>query len=300
MTNTLANIPESTPLTEHDVPPEIGALLAALAEQQPSLDAASVVQAALAARSATPVQQPPIDDEVAAFGRAVADVQRTLGLLTTDDWHRPAVNDLTVGELVGHLIGTQQAMAAELGLIPPISDSDDHIEATRQAITEGAALTPASGAAAFRRATAVVTAHLATLDGAGLAAPARFGSLTADVRFLLLGRVFELWTHDNDLRRAVGLERCEPDADRLWMMTRAVMPLVRLIGDERIRFVLTGDGGGVWPAVGDEVAEIAVDSVAFCRRVANRIAIDDLRADISGDRRPAEATLTALAGLALD
>ncbi len=77
----------------------------------------------------------------------------------------------------------------------------------------------------------MVTAHLASLDAEGLTSPARFGSIVADVRFLLIGRVFELWTHDNDLRLAVGLDRVEPDPERLWMMTRAVMPLVRLVGE---------------------------------------------------------------------
>ena len=124
--------------------------------------------------------------------------------------------------------------------------------------------------------------------------------MTADVKFVLLARVFELWTHDNDLRRAVGLARVEPDPARLWMMTRAVMPLVRLVGDARIRFVVTGAGGGVWPAEGDEIAEIAVDAVAFCRRVANRIDVGDLHAEISGDAVIADRTLGALAGLALD
>jgi hypothetical protein len=84
------------------------------------------------------------------------------------------------------------------------------------------------------------------------------------------------------------------------MMTRAVMPLVRLVGDARIRFVVTGAGGGVWPAEGDEIAEIAVDAVAFCRRVANRIDVGDLHAEISGDGVIADRTLVALAGLALD
>ncbi|MEY2554717.1 MAG: hypothetical protein QOC57_2577 [Ilumatobacteraceae bacterium] len=287
-------------MTAHDVPPEIGALLASLAEQQPSIDASAVMRAALSARAATPMQPEPSTDEVAAFGRTIDDIQRTLGLLTAADWGRPAVNGLTVGGLVGHLIGTQQAMAAELGLREPISPSDDHIEATRLAITEGTAHTAVAAAAEFAGASALLTTHLASLDDHGLAAPARFGSLTADVRFLLLGRVFELWTHDNDLRSAAGLEPSEPDPERLWMMTRAVMPLVRLVGDDRVRIVLTGAGGGVWPAADDEVAEIVVDSVSFCRRVANRISVSELGADISGDHGIAQATLTALAGLALD
>jgi hypothetical protein len=56
----------------------------------------------------------------------------------------------------------------------------------------------------------------------------------------------------------------------------------------------------VWPAPGDEIAEIALDSVAFCRRVANRSSIADLHADISGDLAAAHHTLDALATLALD
>ncbi len=261
------------------------------------------MRAALASRPSAPLQPPPEGNEVAAFGRAVDDVQRTLGMLVADDWTRPAVNGLTVGQLVGHLVGTQLAMAAELGVGEtgtPLGESTDHIEVTRPAIAAAEASTPAQAAAQFAHSTAVVTDHLASLDDDGLSKPARFGSVTADVRFLLLGRVFELWTHDNDLRRAVGLDRVEPDPERLWLMTRAVMPLVRLVGDDRIRIVLTGAGGGVWPANGDELAEIAVDSVAFCRRVANRISVGDLHAEIGGDRTVASGTLTALADLALD
>lgn len=287
-------------MTSEDLPPEIGALLASLTETTASNDASAVVEAALAARPAQPTQSPPIGNEASAFARAVEDVRHTLSMLTARDWRKPAVNGLNVGELVGHLIGTQLEMAAELGLGGTASDSADHIEATRASIARASALTPDGAADEFARASRVLTIHLDQLDAQGLAAPARFGSITADVKFLLVGRVFELWTHDNDLRRAVGLGRVEPDPDRLWMMTRAVMPLVRLIGDERIRIVLTGRGGGVWPAQGDEVAEIAVDSIAFCRRVANRLPLDSLHADITGDVSTARNTLDALAGLALD
>ena len=286
--------------SEEQLPPELGALLASLTEQAPSNVASTVMRAALAARSAAPVQTPPSDNEAAAFARAVGDVQHTLAELTDDDWSRPAVNGLDVGELVGHLIGTQLAMAVELGLGGPSSASDDHIESTRPSITAASALSPAEAAAEFARCSAPILDHVACLDAIGLAVPARFGSLVTDVRFLLVARVFELWTHDNDLRLAVGLGRVEPDQDRLWMMTRAVMPLVRLIGDERIRIVLTGAGGGVWPSHGDEIADVTVDTVEFCRRVANRLPIDDLHADISGDAAIAGDTLALLAGLALD
>jgi uncharacterized protein (TIGR03083 family) len=291
-------------VTSEVLPPEIGALLASLTEQTPSNDASTVLGAALNARQAAPLQSPPAENEAAAFARAVDDVERTLALLTSEDWNRPAVNGLTVGELVGHLIGTQLSMVAEFGLdehaATAVGSTTDHIESTRHAITAISQQSPAEAATEFARVSSVLTTHLAGLDADGLAAQSRFGSIVADVRFLLLVRVFELWTHDNDLRWAVGLDRVEPDPDRLWMMTRAVMPLVDRLGGTQLRIVLTGAGGGVWPAEGDEIAEIAVDSVAFCRRVANRLPLGLLDADISGDVAAASRTLDDLATLALD
>lgn len=288
-------------MTNEHLPPEIGALLASLTEQPPSNDASKVFAAALATRPASPMRPAPTDNEAAAFARAVDDVHRTLTLLSADDWDTPSVNGLSVGELVGHLIGTQLHMATELGLLEDADTaSTDHIESTRPAIVTGAASSPADAAAEFARASKVLTDHLSQLDARSLAVESRFGEIVAKISFLLVVRVFELWTHDNDLRRAAGLDRVEPDADRLWMMTRTVMPVVDQIGGDRLRIVLTGAGGGVWPASGDEAAEIVVDSIAFCRRVANRVSLDDLHADISGDRDTANDTLRALAGLALD
>jgi uncharacterized protein (TIGR03083 family) len=277
-------------VTSEDLPPELGALLASLAELPASNAASTVLGAALAARPAQPLQPPPTDDEVAAFSRAIDDMQRTLAMLTPADWATPSVNGLTVGELVGHLIGTQELMAAELGLATSTTSSTDHIESTRQAIIAGASSTPVEAATAFARASAVLTRHLSQLDEEAI----------DDIKVLLVVRVFELWTHDNDLRGAVGLDRVEPDSDRLWMMTRTVMPVVDGLGGDRLRVVLTGAGGGVWPASGGEIAEVVIDAVAFCRRVANRMPIEDLDAYITGDVAAADRTLNVLATLALD
>jgi uncharacterized protein (TIGR03083 family) len=289
-------------VTRDDLPPEIGALLASLTELTPSNDVSTLLEAALVARPATPLQLPPSDNEAAGFARAIDDVQQTLALLTVEDWSRPAVNGLTVGELVGHLIGTQLSMAAEFGLVagPSAGAADDHIESTRTSIAAAAAGSPASAAEEFVRTSNLLTTHLAELDEQGLAAESRFGAIVADVSFLLVVRIFELWTHDNDLRRAVGLGRVEPDPDRLWMMTRTVMPVVDRIGGDRLRIVLTGPGGGVWPAQDAEVAEVVVDAVEFCQRVANRLPIEFLHADITGDAAAANDTLSDLATLALD
>jgi hypothetical protein len=287
-------------VTSSDIPDEIGGLLASLAEQTPSNSTTEVINAALAVRPNQPIQMPPSDDEVAMFLRAVDDVQTTIGQLEARHWTLPAVNGLTVGELVGHLIGAQQAMAAELGIAAPVSDSKDHVEMTRAAIAATAVMDPLEAARRFAAESLIVAEHLRTLDDAGLAAPARVGLLRADVRFLLIGRVFELWTHDNDLRSAVGWVRVEPDPDRLWMMTRTIMPLIGRLGGRGVRVVLTGAGGGVWESTAEEAAEIVVDAVAFCRRAANRISIDEIGAGISGDLAVGTSLLMALTVLALD
>ena len=287
-------------MTSEDLTPELGGLLASLTELPPSNDPAAVVAAALAVRAAAPLQPPPADGEVAAFSRAVDDVQHTLRLLSNDDWGRPAVNGLTVGELAGHLIGTQLAMMVGLGLGKSTVTPTDHIEATREAIVAGAAMGPVAAADEFARASTLLLEHVNALDAEELDQTATFGPITAEIRLLLLLRVFELWTHDNDLRSAVGLHRVEPDPDRLWMMTRAVMPLVSAMGGDRLHVVLTGTGGGVWPATGSEVGEIVVDAVDFCRRVANRMPLDELHADVTGDIAAAEKVLHDLVALALD
>jgi len=93
-------------VTSEDLTPELGGLLASLTELPPSNDPAVVVAAALAARAAAPLQAPPADGEVAAFSRAVDDVQHTLRLLSNDDWALPAVNGLSVGELFDRIRST--------------------------------------------------------------------------------------------------------------------------------------------------------------------------------------------------
>lgn len=70
---------------------------------------------------------------------------------------------------------------------------------------------------------------------------------------LLIVRAFELWTHENDIRRVAGLPASVPDAPTLRLMTdlaaRLLPHAASLTGlDEptSLRLVLTGPGGGAW------------------------------------------------------
>ncbi len=78
------------------------------------------------------------------------------------------------------------------------------------------------------------------------------------------------------------------------------MPVVQRMGGQHPRIVLTGAGGGVWAAPAEELAGIAVDSVTFCRRIASRLSMDQLRAEINSDSEATLQVLTHLASLALD
>ena len=70
---------------------------------------------------------------------------------------------------------------------------------------------------------------------------------------LLVVRAFELWIHDNDIRRVAGLPASVPDASTLRLMTELaarMLPygatLTGLREPVSLHLVLTGPGGGTW------------------------------------------------------
>jgi hypothetical protein len=131
---------------------------------------------------------------------------------------------------------------------------------------------------------------------------------------LLIVRAFELWTHDNDIRRATGLPPAVPDASTLRLMTGLAAQLLPygaaragLREPTKVHLVLTGPGGGTWDVViGDadqpEPASVGIvtGAVGFCRLVANRAAPAELDLHITGDAGRAAGVLAAASALALD
>ena len=68
---------------------------------------------------------------------------------------------------------------------------------------------------------------------------------------LLIVRAFELWTHENDIRRAMGWAASVPDPSTLRLMTELAARLLPQAGaglgePVDVRLVLTGPGGGTW------------------------------------------------------
>jgi uncharacterized protein (TIGR03083 family) len=232
-----------------------------------------------------------------------------LASLSDGQWHAPALRGLDVQGLIGHLIGVeddvQRALSGDQG-----AATANHIASTQ---------TTADGqhgrcADATRHEWVAATSRtLAVLAASDPGQPVAVHGLRLTAQSLCIVRTFEVWTHDNDIRRALGLPQSDPDSSTLTLMTQfatAVLPraaaMRQLSTPVALRLVLTGPGGGTWQLRlgGDQPAAVDVGvvtgAVAFCRLIANRLTPTDLEHHVTGDPTIAAALLHAATTLALD
>jgi uncharacterized protein (TIGR03083 family) len=269
-----------------------------------------VIAAALLARAAgrpDPLPEPISPDE--ALSRAAGSFHGLLLELPDADWARPALRDLDVQGLVGHLTGVEEDVQRCLAGDPAVAGAE-HVASTQAAAVRQAGRPPAQTREEWRRA-ADRTIELARAGDLG--AEVAVHGLRVPLSLLLVVRAFELWVHDNDIRLAVGLPPSVPDPATLSLMTEVAALLLphaaaRTGVDEptNLHLVLTGPGGGTWDvAIGEggvEPADVVIvsDAVDFCRLVANRAAPAGLDLHITGDAARAAAVLAAAPALALD
>lgn len=148
---------------------------------------------------------------------------------------------------------------------------------------------------------------LAAADGTVLRREVRLAGaagLHRPLRAALVQRVFETWTHTDDLRVAAGQQRRAPSADAVRMIVDFAVRLIpvamhglgRAHPGRTAALVLTGVGSGRWlvplaPDPPDESAPPSVtvitDAVAFCRLMAGRCAPADLPVDVRGNGQAA-------------
>jgi len=273
---------------------------------------ARVVAAAAAARP--PGRSVPAPDHISGaevFRRMVVRLDDLLGDLAPAEWHAPALRDLDVQGLVGHLIGVEEAFAAALDGTGTLG-ADDHVNATQPTAAAQASRPPASTHRDwFDRATATIAAA-ATHDPAASVA---FYGVTAPLDAVLVVRAFEMWIHEEDIRRATDRPLIAPDGEQL---ARMIDLVVRLLPDgvaatghdvasKTVRLVLTGPGGGTWDVNLDGAAQprrgdvrVVVDGTEFCRVAGNRSDLTGSGAIVRGDREPASVLFAGAANLALD
>jgi uncharacterized protein (TIGR03083 family) len=255
-----------------------------------------------------------------AFERAADAFYRLLGTLSEQGWKTAALRGLDVQELVGHLTGVEHDTHRALAGDPAVADAE-HVESTQGSAVRQAGRSPAQTLDEWRRA-ADHTLELVRAPDAERAADGCAGRIAVHgIRLplddLLVVRAFELWVHDNDIRRAVGLPPSVPDPPVLRLMSDLAARMLPYAAARMglpptdVHLVLTGAGGGTWDvaighpagdqeAAGRESLAIVADAVGFCRLAANRVTPAELGPHITGDEGRAVSVLAAATTLALD
>ena len=264
-------------------------------------------QARTAGQSIPPVME---ISPTEAFSRAADALDVLLCALSDDDWRRPVLRGLDVQGVVGHLIGVEDDVHRCLSGDPQVADAS-HVESTQPAAARQTGRPAARTRTDWRRA-ADRTLDLVRAAGDPRAEVAVHG-MRLPLSALLVVRAFELWTHENDIRRAAGLPASVPDPSTLGLMTRLAARLLPHAAARtgvhepvNVRLVLTGPGGGTWDiAVGEDPPDpvsvrIIADAAGFCRLVANRVTPADLDLHVTGDPGRAAGVLDAASALALD
>jgi uncharacterized protein (TIGR03083 family) len=253
-----------------------------------------------------------------AFGRAADAFYQLLRGLSEGDWTTPALRGLDVQGLVGHLTGVEEDTHRALAGDPVVADAG-HIESTQGPAVRQAGRSPALTRAEWRRAADRTLELVRAAEGepraGGSAADDCAGRLAMHgmrlpLDDLLVVRAFELWVHDNDIRRAVGRPPSVPDAPVLRLMSDLAARMLPYAAARTglpaadVHLVLTGPGGGTWDVAlgqggGQDVA-IITDAVGFCLLAANRVTAGELDLHVTGDSGRAAGVLTAASTLALD
>jgi uncharacterized protein (TIGR03083 family) len=244
-----------------------------------------------------------------AFSRAADAFYGLLCALGEQDWRLHVLRDLDVQGLAGHLIGVEEDVQRALS-DDAVVEHQDHVTSTQPAADRQAGRPVAVTRAEWR---AAADRTLGLVRDADMAAEVTVWGIPLPLGAALVARAFELWTHENDIRRAAGLPASVPDVSTLRLMTElatSMLPfgamLAGLQGPINLRLVLTGAGGGTWDVViGGDVSEpatigIVTDVVDFCRLAANRLDPAGLDIHVTGDQGRAAGVLAAVSALALD
>ena len=237
-------------------------------------------------------------DPAAAFAQTVAEFASVLA--TADGGAIVEPYGWSVTQLVAHLVEVDRYLGRQLGLWEHTVDEtleDDHLAMTESAVRASVRADFGETASQWRQVSADLCAHITSLDADALRHRIKFHMLHTRLSTVLVVRVFEIWTHIEDLCRAMRRDAPQLDAARLRLMTEvavAAIPMGLLLGkidggDHTARIVLTGRGGGVWNQplqLGGEAGEPSVTIVAgaveFCRLAAQRTAPADLDVDVEG------------------
>jgi uncharacterized protein (TIGR03083 family) len=291
------------------------ALAEADSQAPPTLLRARVLAAAEAARppGVATGTGPPIT-AAEAYRRTTDSFDNLLTSLREDEWHRPALRDLDIQCLIGHLIGVERQLHAAVGIAAAVTTGRDHVASTQEDALSQVGRAPAETLDQWRELIRRTLEYATALDRDANQRVVSLHGFTMSLERMLVLRAFETWTHEEDIRRATGRPLAAPDPARLRLMTDVAVSALPMgldnIGRPKpgrtARIVLTGPGGGTWQAAldrgtpGSTDVRVIADAVSFCRLVANRLTPSELAPVITGDDALAADVLTGAQALALD
>jgi uncharacterized protein (TIGR03083 family) len=298
-----------------------GGLATTVAVAPPMRLRSAVLAAATARRPAT--------GEEASSGYAtwVGRFDALLASLTPAQWRQRVIHDLTVQDLVAHLIATDELLVAQLGAADAEeAEEPAELDGTLPARRSAAAIGEHRGQPPERTRAAWRAQADRLLRDAGSTTP---GSLDRQVRLAdprlprqplrtaLVQRLFETWIHTDDVRALLGSPPDPPSERQVAMIVgfgvRLLPAALRLAGGDRpprsARLVLEGPAGGDWtisPAGQDAGARraadatVTMDAVEFCYLLGNRRDPDSVPHRVEGDPAVAATLLRAATTLGCD
>jgi len=275
---------------------------------------------------AAAVARRPAAGEEASTGYAtwVDRFDTLLQSLTPAQWRERVIHDLTVQDLVAHLIATDELLAAQLGATDTEAPEDPaELDGGLPARRSAAAIGEHRGRPPERTRAAWRAQADRLLHDAG-----EPGSLDREVRLAdprlprqplrtaLVQRLFETWIHTDDIRTVLGSPPDPPNERQVAMIVafgvRLLPAALRLAGADRpprsARLVLVGPAGGDWtisPAVQGAPARppdatVTMEAVEFCYLLGNRRDPDSVPHRVEGDPAAAATLLRAATTLGCD
>lgn len=250
----------------------------------------------------------PVPEELRIYRMAMARHEELLDSLPADALDLPTTNGLAVGDLVVHLASMESAVAETVGHPQTVTDETEVAARTARYVEAAGGDPLGAGRASWR---AAVDALEAWAAAGGEEGSLPWNGFTVSRRTLLATRAFETWTHDDDIRDALGRDRFTPHPVELSVMADVAVNILPFCLDAAgatpnaaARLVLTGAGGGDWIVSLDgadhpePAVTITMDTVDYCRVVAERLAPDECGATVDGDEALGRTVLACASALA--
>jgi uncharacterized protein (TIGR03083 family) len=252
-----------------------------------------------------------------ALARTAAELSSLLDSLEPAEWNLPTnVQDDTVHGLVLHLVGVERYMLGQLGRRPAASAPTraEHSTVTRELAADMAG---ADSSRLARTWWLEVMELIGAVGEVGPDHPVAYHHLSSGARGMAAVRTFEVWTHNEDIRRATARGLSPLDEPRLALMSTSLLSSLgggmALMGTSQpgrsARIHVTGAGPDTLTfdaalAYGETAGApditVTVDALDLCRLASNRVPIADLPAEVDGDRSLLEPMLVGATAFAMD